>query len=151
MRLGVPHVELDAIYHQPGWTPKPTTELRYEVAELVAGDGWVIDGNYSAVRDLVWRRADMVIWLDLARVTVMRQVISRTLRRLWRREELWNGNREGWRNFLLGADDSIIAAAWTQHAKYHDRYAAAAADPAYSHLTFVRLGSRAEIDRFLQS
>jgi adenylate kinase family enzyme len=143
-------MELDAIFHQPNWTPLPTDEFRQRVTDAVAGDGWVVDGNYSSVRDLVWQRADTVVWLDFSRATVMRQLAARTLRRMASGEELWNANRERWRN-LFHADESIIAWAWTQHAKYHRRYAAAAADPAYDHLAFIRLGSRAEVDRFLRS
>ena len=149
-RLRVQHVELDAIFHQPNWTPLPTDEFRRQVADAVAGDGWVVDGNYSSVRDLVWQRADTVVWLDLSRPTVMWRLVARTLRRIATGEELWNENREQWR-YLFRRDESIIAWAWTQHAKYHHRYAAAAADPAYGHLTFVRLGSGAEIDQFLRS
>src|SRR5215475_11726512 len=62
-RLAVPFVELDAIFHQPGWTPLPEDEFRRRVAEIAAGDGWVIDGNYSAVQPLVWERADTVVWV----------------------------------------------------------------------------------------
>jgi adenylate kinase family enzyme len=149
-RLRVPHVELDAIFHQPNWTPLPTDEFRRQVADAVAGDGWVVDGNYSSVRDLVWQLADTVVWLDLSRPTVMRRLVARTLRRIATGEELWNANTERWQ-YLFHRDESIIAWAWTQHAKYHHRYAAAAADPAYGHLTFVRLGSGAEIDQFLRS
>ena len=149
-RLGVPHVELDAIFHQPNWTPLQTDEFRQRVAESVAGDAWVVDGNYSSVRDLVWQHADTVVWLDVTRVLVMRQVVARTLRRMATGEELWNANRERWRS-LFDADESIIAWAWTQHGKYQTRYAAAAADPANGHLTFIRLRSRTEISRFLRS
>jgi adenylate kinase family enzyme len=149
-RLGVPHVELDSIFHQPDWTQLPTDEFRRRVRDAVTGDGWVIDGNYSAVRDLIWERADTVIWLDLPRPLVMWQVVARTLRRMATREELWNANRERWRN-LLDADESIVAWAWAQHAKYRDRYATAAAAPEYRQLTFIRLASRAEAARFLRS
>jgi adenylate kinase family enzyme len=149
-RLGVPHVELDAIFHQPDWTPLPTDAFRKAVTDAVAGDGWVVDGNYSSVRDMVWDRADTVVWLDLPRHSVMRQVIARTVRRMITREELWNGNRERWRN-LIDGDESIIAWAWTHHATYHHRYAAAASDFACAHLRFVRLASRAEMDQFLRS
>jgi adenylate kinase family enzyme len=93
-RLAVPFVELDSIYHQPGWQPLPAEEFRRRVADIVAGAGWVIDGNYSAVRDVVWTRADTVIWFDLPRRVVMRQLVTRTLRRAITRAELWNGNRE---------------------------------------------------------
>jgi adenylate kinase family enzyme len=148
--LGATRLELDSVFHQPGWEPLPADEFRRVVAAVAAQDRWVIDGNYSAVRPVVWDRADTVVWLDLPRRTVMRQVIWRTLRRGVTREELWNGNREPLRNVLLWApEQSIISWAWNNHAKYHDRYAAAAADPAYAHLTFVRLTSRRAINRFL--
>ena len=41
----------------------------------------MLDGNYSAVRDLIWQRADAVIWLDLPRSVVMLRLIPRTLGR----------------------------------------------------------------------
>ena len=87
--LGVPHVELDAIFHQPGWLPLPAGEFRHRVALAAEGEGWVIDGDYSVVRDIVWRRADTVVWLDLPRVLVMRRVVGRTLARILLRRELW--------------------------------------------------------------
>jgi adenylate kinase family enzyme len=148
--LGVPFVELDSIYHQPDWVPLPVEEFRHRVAEVAAGDGWVVDGNYSAVRPLVWARADTVVWLDLPRRTVMRQVVWRTLRRATFRIELWNGNRERWANlFTWVPEDSVVSWAWHRHGVYHERYAAAAADPAYAHLRFIRLRNRREVRRFL--
>jgi adenylate kinase family enzyme len=149
-RLGVPHLELDGVFHQPGWVPLPEDEFRRVVATAAAGDGWVLDGNYSAVRPLVWARADTVVWLDLPRRTVMRQVVWRTLRRSVTRQELWNGNRESLRNFLTWEpEESVISWSWHNHAKYRDRYGGAADDPANAHLTFVRLTSRRAIRRFL--
>jgi adenylate kinase family enzyme len=148
--LGVPHLELDSVFHQPDWKPLQADEFRQAISAAVTKDGWVIDGNYGKVRPLIWARADTIIWLDLPRRTVMRQVAWRTLRRAASREELWNGNREPWRNFLrLDPEQSIISWAWHNHAKYHARYAAAAIDPANAHLTFCRLTSRREITRFL--
>ena len=149
-RLGVPHVELDSIYHQPNWAPLPRCEVRDRVEALAGAERWVIDGNYSAVRDLVWSRADTVVWLDLPRPLVMRRVIGRTLRRAVRRQELWNGNREPWSNWLtLDPERSIILWSWTQHANYRIRYAEAMADRALAHLTFFRLRSPAEVREFL--
>jgi adenylate kinase family enzyme len=149
-RLGAPFVELDSVYHQAEWVPLPAAEYRARVAEAVAGECWVIDGNYSAVRDIVWARADTVVWLDPPRRTVMRQVTWRTARRAATRQELWNGNRESLRNFLTwDPEKSVISWAWHNHGKYRHTYGAAAADPAYAHLTFVRLTSRRAITRFL--
>jgi adenylate kinase family enzyme len=143
--LAVPFVELDAIYHQSGWQPMRREEFRARVAAAVAGDGWVVDGNYSAVRDLVWARADTVVWFDLPRRTVMRQIVLRTLRRTVTRERLWNDNREPLSNlYHRSPEQSIIVWAWTRHATYHHRYSQAAADPAYAHISFVRIRSRAD-------
>ena len=148
--LGVPFVELDAIFHQPGWAPLAAAEFCARVAEAAAGDGWVIDGNYSAVRPLVWARADTVVWLDLPRHVVMRQIVWRTLRRAAFRIELWNGNRERWANlFTWQPEESVISWAWHRHAVYRERYAAAMQDPAYAHLRFVRLARRRDVRRFL--
>jgi adenylate kinase family enzyme len=151
-RLGVPWIELDSLYHQPGWTPMPEGDFRATVAEHVAADGWVIDGNYNVVRPLVWARADTVVWLDLPRRVVMRRVVARTLTRAVRRVELWNGNRERWRNLLrLDQDQSIIVWSWRQHGKYAHRYAAAMTHPQWKHLRFVRLRSSREVAAFLAS
>jgi adenylate kinase family enzyme len=148
-RLGAPCVELDAVFHQPGWTELPVEEFRARVADAAAGESWVIDGNYTAVRDLVWARADTVVWLDLPRPAVMWRVVSRTVRRAARRQELWNGNREPWSNFWsLDPQRSVIAWAWVQHRAYRARYEAAMGDPAFAHLRFVRLRSAADVRRF---
>jgi adenylate kinase family enzyme len=109
-----------------------------------------VDGNYSAVRDLVWARADTVVWLDLPRRTVMRQIIWRTVRRVALRAELWNGNRERWRNlFARDPDESVIVWAWQRHSVYQARYLATATDPAWRHLRFIRIRSRDDTRRLL--
>ena len=151
-RLAVPHIELDGIFHQPGWTPLPEEEFTRRVGEATAGDGWVIDGNYSVVRPLVWARADTVVWLDLPRGVVMRRIIWRTLRRAVSRAELWNGNREPWQNFFRrDPEASVIAWSWHRHATYRERYAAAALDPAWAHLRFIRITSRHDLRKLLDS
>ena len=150
-RLGTEFLELDSVFHQPGWVPLPREEFRRRVAAAVAGERWVIDGNYtSQVKDLVWACADTVVWLDLPRRTVMRRIIWRSLWRAAKRTELWNGNRERWRNFFTwNPEQSVISWAWHKHAADHAKYAAAATDPANAHLRFIRLASRRDVARFL--
>ena len=99
-RLGIPHIELDAIQHGPNWRQTPEAEFRAAVAKLVAGDAWVIDGNYSKVRDLVWGRATLIVWVDPSKPVVMAQVLLRSLSRAVTRQELWNGNRERFREWI---------------------------------------------------
>jgi adenylate kinase family enzyme len=149
--MGAPWLELDSVYHQAGWKPLPDEEFRQRVLAAAAGESWVIDGGYGVVRELVWGRADTVVWLDLPKRTVMRRIVGRTLRRVARRAELWNGNRERWRNlFTWDPQESVISWAWHKHGQHRERYAAAMADPANSHLTFVRLTSPAAVRRFVR-
>ncbi|HEV2368541.1 MAG TPA: AAA family ATPase [Acidimicrobiales bacterium] len=148
--MDVPFVELDAIFHQPDWQDLAVDEFRRRVREQTEAPAWVVDGNYSAVRDLVWQRADTVVWVDPAQALVMARVGRRTLRRVVTREELWNGNREPWSNlYSLDPTRSIVVWAWTQRAKYRKRYGQAISDPAWSHLEFIRLRTRRDALRLL--
>ncbi len=151
-RLDLEHIELDELHHLPGWQERPDEEMRALVDAATAGPRWVADGNYSAMADLTWGRADTVIFLDVPRRSVMRQVIWRSLRRALLRTELWHGNRERWRNLVSwNPDESIIAWAWTRYPVYRDRWAEARADPRWAHLTFVALRSRRQVRAYLNA
>ena len=148
--LDAPFVELDSMFHQAGWQQLATAEFQARVSEVLAGDRWVVDGNYSAVRPLVWEQADTVVWLDMPRSLIMRRVTTRTLRRLVTREELWNGNREPLTSpFRIDPEKSIIRWAWVTYPQVEERYSRAMADPANGHLRFVRLRRPAEVEAFL--
>ena len=114
--LGVPHVELDRLYWEPGWVAAPKEVFRTRVAEGVAAPAWVVDGNYRGARDLVWDRCDTVVWLDYSFATVLGRGVWRTFRRVVLRESCCNGNREEWWRAL--SRDSIV---WWIVTTYHRR------------------------------
>ncbi len=152
--LDVAYVELDAIHHLADWTPIDPDVFVARIGEISSADAWVIDGNYRTVvvDGPVWKRADTVVWLDLPRRTVMFQVIRRTFARIIGRQKLWNGNREPLRNlWSWDPNTSIIRWAWTQHAKYQERYGSAMESPELAHLDFVRLTSHTAADQWLDS
>jgi adenylate kinase family enzyme len=150
--LGIPHLELDSVFHQRGWQPLPLEDFRARVAEFAVGDAWVIDGNYSRVQDLVWARADTVVWLDPPRWRVMTQLVPRTLGRMVRRTELWNGNRESWTGlFRADPEQSILGWAWTRHGPTRERYRRARADPANARLRFIHLTTPEQVAAFLRA
>ena len=62
--LGVSHVELDAYRHGPNWTETPDDIFREKISGALTGQDWVVDGNYSVARDIIWTRATTVVWLD---------------------------------------------------------------------------------------
>jgi adenylate kinase family enzyme len=108
--LGLPAVELDALFHQPNWVPTPEHEFRAKVAGVLDGyrDGWVCDGNYHMVRDVVLSRADAVVWIKLPFRVVYPRLFWRTVTRAWRKEELWNTNRESWRLSFTSKDSILL-------------------------------------------
>jgi adenylate kinase family enzyme len=149
-RLGVPHIELDALHHDPGWQEAPADvfQARVDAALAAAPDGWVADGNYHGKLGLsVLERADTVVFLDLPYWLTLRRVVRRTLRRSITREELWNGNRESFRNAF--SRQSIVWWVVRQHGKYREKWPARYAT--LPHLRVVRLHSAREVREFLQS
>ena len=139
-RLGYPHVELDALHWNANWTATPPEEFRLRVAQAVDGEAWVVDGNYSAVRDIVWDRADAIVWLDYPLPIILWRLLRRTVYRMMTRQELWAGNRESLRTAIFSRDSLFLWALQT-YRKLRLTYAAVSSDPAHAHLTVVRLRS----------
>lgn len=65
--LGYPHIELDTLHWLPDWQERSLEDFRTRVTAAAAGETWVADGNYSKVRDILWRRATSLVWLNYSR------------------------------------------------------------------------------------
>ena len=141
----VPHVEIDALFHGPGWTPRET--FTADVERFSAQRAWVTEWQYGSVRALLAERADLVVWLDLPKGRVMRQVIARTVRRRRRREVLWNGNIERPLWTVLNDPEHIVRWAWKTHSKSAQRIAAL--QQVHSDLPVVRLRSWLQAQQWL--
>ena len=145
-RLDVPFVELDSLVHGPNWTETPDDELRALVDPIVASDGWVInDGYWGKLGDLVLRNADVVVWLDLPMRTWLPRLVRRTLGRVLRREELWNGNRETIRISFFSRD-SLLWYALRNHRRHRRVYPERLAP-----YDVVRVHSPREVERWLEN
>src|SRR2546427_3738069 len=94
-QLGVPYIELDAIRHQAGWVELPDELFRERLALATAGDGWVVDGNYGGIgaREIVWPRADTLVWLDTPLLVNPWRGTPRPLPALLPRAAPWERNR----------------------------------------------------------
>ena len=145
-RLQVPVIELDALFWGPGWAPTPRDEFRERVSMVAAGDAWVIDGNYSSARDLVWPRADTIVWLDPPFRVLLWRLFLRTNRRILTREELWNGNRERVDNAYFSRDSLYV---WLFHAHGRHQREWPLALGQHPHLQVVRFRSSSDAARWL--
>ena len=117
--LDVPHVEIDGLFHGPDWTPRPS--FQDDVHRFSAEPAWVTEWQYGSVRGLLAERADLLVWLDLPRSVVMRQVVRRTLVRRLRRQRLWNGNVEPPLRTFFTDREHIVRWAISTRRKYRER------------------------------
>ena len=138
-RIGVPYVELDALHWGADWTPVPRELFRERAAVALPPDGrWVVDGNYRVVRDVVWARADTLIWLDYPFPLVFWRLARRTLWRCVTGAELFSGNRERLWSQLF-TNDSIFLWLFQSHWRHRREYTEIFAAGEYSHLRVKRL------------
>jgi adenylate kinase family enzyme len=148
-RLDVPYLELDALYWGAGWVQPEKEDFRRRVEPFVREEAWVVDGNYtSTLGDLVLRRADTLVWLDLPLARVLWRVAKRTLGRILRRTELWSGNRETWRNAFFSRNSLFVWAVQT-HGRFRRRLPDRVATD-FTQIRLVRLRSPREIRRWLE-
>jgi adenylate kinase family enzyme len=149
--LGVPHLELDAVFWDADWTKRDQEEARALIRAFVsaADRGWVTDGNWTVGTAGLLDDADAFVWLDYPRRTVMPRVVRRTLRRGLLRTELWHGNREDLRNVLNpDPEENVVLWSWTSHARVRVRYSTLATESA---IPVIRLRSPREARRWLAS
>lgn len=139
-RLGIAHVEMDALHFGENWSELPEAEFRARVQNATAGPAWITDGNYSAVRDLIWGRADTLIWLDYSLAFVLARLTRRTFKRIFTHERLWHGNVETFAGQFL-SKDSLFVWLLKTYPKRKREYSQALSDPQRSHLRRVRLTS----------
>lgn len=144
------HIELDALHWAADWRPVPRALFRERVAAAAAAPGWVADGNYSAVRDLLWPLADTAIWLDYPLGLVLPRLLRRTVLRIITREELWAGNRERFQSQFLSRE-SLFLWAWRSARRRRRTYPILFRMPEYAHLRVVRLPTPRATSKWLQT
>ncbi len=148
----IKHIELDALHWDANWTPAPEEELKFrlENAMNAAGQSWTMDGNYRRMRELTWSQADTVIWLDYPRWLVYWRIISRTVKRVFLRQKLWNNNRESFAASFL-SKHSVIRWAFTTYDERKKLYSGIIESGEYPHITFLRFTSPQETEDWLNS
>jgi adenylate kinase family enzyme len=142
-------IELDALHWEPNWTEATLEVFRERVRNRMQAPAWVVAGNYSVVRDLVWSQAQAAIWLDYSFPRVFSQLTRRTFRRWWNQEELWNGNREKlWWHFKLWSDESLFKWLLKTYWRRKREYPQLLAQPEYQHIQLVRFTQPAETEEW---
>ena len=147
--LSIPHVELDALHWLPGWVEQEREQFRQSVAQALYGSTWVVDGNYSKARDIIWGRASTIVWLDYPLPVILWQLTSRTLKRMVTHEKLWGGNVETFRGAFF-SKESLFLWALKTYRQRRVTYPPAFARPEHAHLQVIQLHSRADTAAWLE-
>jgi adenylate kinase family enzyme len=151
-KLGLDFIELDALNWKPGWVDAGDEELREKVEIATRAPGWVLAGNYSKVRDIVWRRAEAVVWLDYPFLLVFGRLWKRTWRRWWTKELLWGTNYERLLpQFKLWSKESLFNWLVQTYGRHKRQYPKLFASQEYSHLKVIRFRKPAEMEKWLDS
>ena len=148
--IGVPHVELDALYFGPDFSTAPLSVLRDRTRAAIAGDRWVTDGNKSAVRDLVWPRADAVVWLDYPLAVSLWRLGKRARRRasILKAQVADKDGKAGFRRQLLSGAKGVLTAL-RSHRGQRREYPKMLAEQENLRLAVVRLRSPSATRRWL--
>ena len=149
-KLNIPYVELDELFWKPNWTESTDEEFFPKLEEALSADAWVLDGNYTRTIPIKWKRCQMVMYLDLPFHIVFYRVLRRTFKYIFQDQVLWAGNKETfWRAFFTA--DSIIL--WTLKTFSRNRkdFLIISQSSEYSHINFVRLCSRREVENFIKN
>jgi adenylate kinase family enzyme len=146
--VDAPHIELDALHWEPKWTEADDEIFRARVGEAVSAERWIVDGNYGVVRDIVWRRADCIVWLNYGLGLVLARLLRRTARRVVTAEPCCNGNRESlWLTF---SKESILLWALRTHGRRKRELPALLAERALAGTTIVVHQTPAETKAWLR-
>jgi adenylate kinase family enzyme len=150
--LGLDYIELDALNWKPGWVDSGTEELREKVAAVTLAPAWVLAGNYSKVRDIIWPRAEALIWLDYPFLLVLGRLWSRTWRRWWTKELLWGTNYERLLpQFRFWSNESLFNWLVQSYGRHKRLYPQLFASPEYSHLKVFHFKKPEDSEKWLES
>ena len=126
--------------------------FRARVDEATSGEAWVVDGNYGGrgARQIVWGRADTVVWLDPPFPVILARLWRRSVERIRSGYVLWGGNRETFRNTFLSRDSLFVWALKT-HRSRKRLFPQELARPEHAHLDVHRFRHPADAERWLEA
>jgi adenylate kinase family enzyme len=148
--LNTKHIELDALHWKPNWIERETDDFKSLVVEEIMEENWVVDGNYSAILDILWSRSTTIIWLNYSFVTVLYRAIYRSFKRSLTKEVIFSGNRESFKRSFL-SQESIILWVIKTHRKRREKYSSILYNNTLQNNQVIELKSQSETDDFIRN
>jgi len=148
-RFDLNYIELDALNWELNWQSAPLEVFRARVEKATQAEKWIVAGNYRVVRDLIWPRAEAIIWLDYPLLTVLWQLTRRSFTRWWTQELLWGTNREPlWTHFKLWSKESLYNWLFKTYWRRKREFSILFSQPEYRHLKLIRFAHPKETEEW---
>jgi adenylate kinase family enzyme len=77
--LDLPVVHLDKLFWKPNWVEKSNEEFDALLAQELAKDRWIMDGNFNRTMPERMKRCDTIIYLDFSRFACLLGVLKRVI------------------------------------------------------------------------
>jgi adenylate kinase family enzyme len=151
-KIGADFIELDALHWGPNWVEAPDDVFRQRVEQATSSQAWVVAGNYRVTRDLIWPRAEVIIWLDYPFHIVFWRMLTRTIRRGITKEKLFSDNVENfWTHLKLWSDESLFHWLFKTYWRRKREYPMLFTLPENTHLKIIHFQHPQETEEWLKN
>ena len=149
-KIGAICIDLDYLHWEPNWVEAPNDIFRERVEKAISAESWVVAGNYSATRDLIWPQAEAIIWLNYSFPIVFWRLFTRTFRRVATKEKLFSDNVENfWVQIKFWSQDSLFNWLFKTYWRRKREYPNLFSQPENAHLTIIQFEHPQEAEKWL--
>ncbi len=108
--LDAPYFEMDKLFWCGNWQEVEDKKFIEGIKTSVSHDSWVLDGNYNRTREVKWKNATHIIWVDYSFTRTLYQSLKRSTQRIISQEPHWEGTecKETFIRTYLNKNTSIL-------------------------------------------
>jgi adenylate kinase family enzyme len=149
-KTGAECIDLDYLHWEPNWVEAPDDVFRERVEKATRVERWIVAGNYHVTRDIIWKKAQAIIWLDYPFHIVFWRLLTRTIRRVLFKEKLFSDNVEDfWTHAKIWHPDSLFNWLFKTYWRRKREYPQLFALPENAHLKIVHFKNPREAQKWM--
>ena len=123
-KLNINPIDLDTVRFTDGFASekRPTEDFMKDVANIAKDNEWIVEGVYynHQIEDVLWKKADMVIWLDLPLWLIEYRTWKRSIIRIFKHQTKPSGSPVNWKTEF--SKDGLLRVLHKIHAATHIHY-----------------------------
>ena len=125
-KLNINPIDLDTVRFINGFASekRPYDDFMKDIANIANGKEWIVEGVYYNqkyhIADVLWKKADMVIWLDLPLWLIEYRTWKRSIIRIFKHHTKPSGSPANWKTEF--GKDSLLRVLHKIHAATHMHY-----------------------------